>query len=154
MKLTGIMPSGNFDANRIKGKTMEKYLGFFARVLLAQLYLIVGFYAHVYQSMANPMFYPGFQQYLGSVGLPGIFAPLMILIEVAGAVMLLVGFKTRFAAYLLAAYSVFIGLFFHNDFGNSQELLACLQYLAVAGGMLAIASLPTTALSVDSLKKG
>jgi putative oxidoreductase len=132
---------------------MENYLGFIARILLAQLFLIVGFYAHIYQSMNNPMFYPGFQQYLGSVGLPGIFAPLMIFIEVLGAVLLLVGFKTRFAAYLLAGYSVFIGLFFHNDFANSQELLACLQYIAVAGGMLAIANLPPTAFSVDSLKK-
>jgi len=130
---------------------MNKYLGFVARILLAQIYLIVGLYAHVYQSMTNPVFYDSFQQYLGSVGLPGIFAPLMILIEVAGAALLLVGFKTRFAAFLLAAYSLFIALVFHHNLGNPQELLACLQYLAVAGGMLAIAHSPATALSVDSL---
>lgn len=132
---------------------MNKYLGLIARILLAQVYLIVGLYAHVYQSMSNPMFYTGFQQYLGSVGLPGIFAPLMILIEVAGAVLLLIGFKTHFAAYLLAGYSVFIALVFHNDLGNPQELLACLQYLAVAGGMLAIASNPATPCSLDNLIK-
>ncbi|HYD33914.1 MAG TPA: DoxX family protein, partial [Methylophilaceae bacterium] len=130
---------------------MNKYLGLVARVLLAQVYLIVGLYAHVYQSMSNPVFYSGFQQYLGSVGLPGIFAPLMILIEVLGAVLLFVGYKTRFAAFLLAAYSVFIALVFHNDFGNPQELLACLQYIAVAGGMLAIANNPITACSLDNL---
>ena len=99
------------------------------------------------------MFYTGFQQYLGSVGLPGIFAPLMILIEVAGAVLLLIGFKTHFAAYLLAGYSVFNALVFHIDLGNPQELLACLQYLAVAGGMLAIASNPVTPCSLDNLIK-
>lgn len=132
---------------------MNKYLGLVARLLLAQVYLIVGLYAHVYQSMTNPMFYSGFQQYLGSVGLPGIFAPLMILVEVVGAILLFVGFKTRFAAFLLAGYSIFIALVFHNDLGNPQELLACLQYLAVAGGMLAIANNPVTALSLDNLRK-
>lgn len=132
---------------------MNKYLGLIARILLAQVYLIVGLYAHVYQGMSNPMFYPSFQQYLGSVGLPGIFAPLMILIEVVGAVLLLIGFNTRFAAFLLAGYSVFIALMFHNNLGHPQELLACLQYLAVAGGMLAIASMPATACSLDNLKK-
>ena len=132
---------------------MNKYLGLIARILLAQVYLIVGLYAHVYQSMSNPMFYSGFQQYLGSVGLPGIFAPLMILVEITGAVLLFIGFKTRFAAFLLAGYSVFIALVFHNDLGNPQELLACLQYLAVAGGMLAMANNPVTAWSLDNLGK-
>ena len=147
------MPVVIVTLNWIKVKLMNKYLGLIARILLAQVYLIVGLYAHVYQSMSNPMFYTGFQQYLGSVGLPGIFAPLMILVEIVGAVLLLIGFKTRFAAFLLAGYSVFIALVFHNELGNPQELLACRQYLAVAGGMLAIASNPVTSCSLDNLIK-
>jgi putative oxidoreductase len=132
---------------------MDKYLGVAARILLALVYLVVGLYSHVYQSMTNPLFYDGFQQYLGTVGLPGVFAPLMILIEVVGAVMLLLGYKTRFAALLLAAYSVFIALVFHHNLVNPQEMLAFLQYLAVAGGLLAIAANPVTACSLDRLKK-
>lgn len=132
---------------------MNTFLNAAARILLAQVYLIVGIYAHVYQSISNPLFYSGFQQYLGSVGLPGVFAPLMILVEIVGAVMLLVGFKTRFAALLLAAYSIFIALLFHHNFANPQDLLACLQYLAVAGGMLALAASPVSALSIDGMKK-
>lgn len=132
---------------------MNKYLGVVARILLAQVYLIVGLYSHVYQSMSNPLFYDGFQQYLGSVGLPGIFAPLMILIEVLGAVLLLLGYKTRFAALLLAGYSLFVALVFHHNLANPQELLACLQYLAVAGGLLMLANSPQTACSLDNLKK-
>lgn len=132
---------------------MNKYLGVVARILLAQVYLIVGLYSHVYQSMTNPLFYDGFQQYLGSVGLPGIFAPLMILIEVLGAVMLLLGYKTRFAALLLAGYSLFIALVFHHNLANPQEMLACLQYLAVAGGLLMLANSPQTACSLDNLKR-
>ena len=132
---------------------MNTFLNVAARILLAQVYLIVGCYAHVYQSLNNPVFYQNFQQYLGSFGLPGIFAPLMILIEIVGAVLLLIGFKTRFAAWMLALYSIFIALMFHNNFANPQELLSCLQYLAVAGGMLAIAANPASAWSIDGLKK-
>ena len=132
---------------------MNTFLNVAARILLAQVYLIVGLYAHVYQSLNNPVFYQNFQQYLGSFGLPGIFAPLMILIEIVGAVLLLIGFKTRFAAWMLALYSIFIALMFHNNFANPQELLSCLQYLAVAGGMLAIAANPASAWSIDGLKK-
>lgn len=132
---------------------MNKYLGVVARILLAQVYLIVGLYSHVYQSMSNPLFYDGFQQYLGSVGLPGIFAPLMILVEVLGAMLLLLGYKTRFAALLLAGYSLFVALVFHHNLANPQELLACLQYLAVAGGLLMLANSPQTACSLDNLKK-
>ena len=132
---------------------MNTFLNVAARILLAQVYLIVGLYAHVYPSLNNPVFYQNFQQYLGSFGLPGIFAPLMILIEIVGAVLLLIGFKTRFAAWMLALYSIFIALMFHNNFANPQELLSCLQYLAVAGGMLAIAANPVSAWSIDGLKK-
>ena len=132
---------------------MNTFLNVAARILLAQVYLIVGLYAHVYQSLNNPVFYQNFQQYLGSFGLPGIFAPLMILIEIVGAVLLLIGFKTRLAAWMLALYSIFIALMFHNNFANPQELLSCLQYLAVAGGMLAIAANPVSAWSIDGLKK-
>lgn len=132
---------------------MNKYLGVVARILLAQVYLIVGLYSHVYQSMSNPLFYDGFQQYLGSVGLPGIFAPLMILIEVLGGTLLFLGYKTRFAALLLVGYSLFIAVVFHRNLANPQEMLACLQYLAVAGGLLTLAINPQTACSLDNLKK-
>lgn len=132
---------------------MNKYLGVVARILLAQVYLIVGLYSHVYQSMSNPLFYDGFQQYLGSVGLPGIFAPLMILIEVLGGALLFLGYKTRFAAVLLVGYSLFIAVVFHRNLANPQEMLACLQYLAVAGGLLTLAINPQTACSLDNLKK-
>ena len=132
---------------------MNKYLGFIARILLAQVYLIVGFYAHIYQSITNPSFYDNFQIYLGIFGLPGIFAPLMILVEITGSVLLLLGWKTRLSALLLAGYSLFIALVFHHNLANPQEMLSCLQYLAVTGGLLMVASNSPTAYSLDNLKK-
>jgi len=133
--------------------SMNKVIAVAARVLLAQVYLIVGLQSHVYKSITDPMFYQGFQQYLSMNGLPGVFAPLMILVEIVGAGMLLLGWKTRMAAYVLAGYSLFIAAVFHRNFANPAEVLACLQYLAVAGGMLAIAVQGPGSCSLDNLGK-
>ena len=132
---------------------MNKYLGFIARILLAQVYLIVGFYSHIYQSITNPNFYDNFQIYLGVFGLPGIFAPLMILVEITGSVLLLLGWKTRLSALLLAGYSLFIALVFHHNLANPQEMLSFLQYLAVTGGLLLVAGNSPGAYTLDNLNK-
>ena len=132
---------------------MNKITAVAARVLLAQVYLVVGLQSHVYRSLTDPMFYDNFQQYLGMNGLPGLFAPLMIIIEVAGAAMLLLGWKTRMAAYVLAGYSLFVAVVFHHNLGNPVETLAFLQYLAITGGMLAIAAHGPGPCSLDNLGK-
>lgn len=122
---------------------MQRYLSTLARVLLAQVFLIqmivliVGFFS-------SP---DGYEQYrigLGGLGLPGIFAPLIILIQVVGGLSLLLGFKTKFFALLMAIYAVIISLLLH---------LPVLQYLAIAGGLLMLYLNPITAFSIDGLKK-
>lgn len=132
---------------------MNKITAVAARVLLAQVYLVVGLQSHVYRSLTDPMFYDNFQQYLGMNGLPGLFAPLMIVTEIAGAAMLLLGWKTSMAAYVLAGYSLFVAVVFHHNFGNPVEALAFLQYLAITGGMLAIAAHGPGPCSLDNLGK-
>jgi putative oxidoreductase len=61
---------------------------------------------------------------------------------------LLLGYKTRTAAYVMAAYAVFVA--FALKF---QEPIVFMQYLAIAGGMLALAGSAPTACSLDNLKK-
>ena len=122
---------------------MQRYLPTLARILLAQVFLlqivmlIVGFFS-------NPDGYQQYQAGLGSLGLPGIFAPLIILIQLVGGLALLVGFKTNFFALFMAIYAVVISFLLH---------LPVLQYLAIAGGLLMLYLNSTTALSVDNLKK-
>lgn len=126
---------------------MQKYLPVIARLLLAQIFLL----ATVFQVMtitSHPDGYTAYQMYLGQFGLPGIFAPLTILIQFLGGLALLLGFKTRTAAYLLAGYAVFVALFL-----KIAEPIIFMQYLAIAGGMLALAVIAPTACSLDNLKK-
>jgi putative oxidoreductase len=71
----------------------------------------------------------------------------MILIEIGAGTALLLGWKARGAAWLLAAYSVFIGLALHRADG------LLLQNLAIAGGMLMIAVYGPGPFSLDNRKK-
>lgn len=132
---------------------MEKISLVAARVLLAQIYLVIGLYRHIYLNTTIPGGYEQFQMSLGQFGLPGVFAPLMILVEVIAGAMLLLGWKTRIAANTLAGYSLFIALVFYRDFGNPLVFVTFLQYLAVAGGMLLLAAREPGPCSLDNLKK-
>ncbi len=122
---------------------MQKYLATVARVLLAQIFLlqvialIVGF-------MSNPTGYQEYQAGLGSLGLPGIFAPLIIFMNLVGGLALLLGYKTKAFSLIMAIYIVILSFILR---------LPVLQYLAIAGGLLLLYVNPITACSIDNLKK-
>ena len=122
---------------------MQRYLTALARILLAQVFLlqvtmlIIGFFS-------TPDGYQQYQMSLGSLGLPGIFAPLIILIQLVGGLALFLGYKTKFFALFMAIYAVIISFLLH---------LPVLQYLAIAGGLLMLYLNPVTACSLDNMKK-
>jgi putative oxidoreductase len=125
---------------------MQKFLAVLARLLLAQIFLV----AIIIQLMIitkTPNGYDDFLAYLAHFGLPGIFAPLMVLIQLVGGISLLLGFKTRLAAYVLAGYAVFVAFAL-----KLNEPIVFMQYLAIAGGMLMLAVSAPTACSLDNLK--
>jgi putative oxidoreductase len=126
---------------------MNKYIPVAARLLLAQIFVV----ATVIQLMlftSNPEGYEGFRMYLGAHGLPGIFAPLIILVQLAGGLALLLGFKTRTFAFVMAGYSLFVAFALRLN-----EPVIFMQYLAIAGGLLALAAIAPTACSLDNLLK-
>jgi putative oxidoreductase len=126
---------------------MNRFIPVVARLLLAQIFL-VAIVIQLMLIMNDPNGYENYRIYLGQYGLPGIFAPLMILVQLLGGAALLLGYKTRVAAFVLAGYAVFVA--FALKF---NEPIAFMQYLAIAGGMLALATIAPTACSLDNLKK-
>ncbi len=126
---------------------MEKSLSFISRVFLASIFLGLVIIRLVI-IFNNPDGYLQYQQLLGSFGLPGIFAPLLILIQLVGGASLLVGFKTRFFAYVLAVLAFSLALVL----GRFQPEVLFL-YLGITGGLIALALHPVTPYSIDHLKK-
>jgi putative oxidoreductase len=125
---------------------MDKLIAVAARILLALPFLIVGT-NKVLLTAQHPGFYDQFLAQLGSMGLPPILAPVMILVEVIGGLALLTGFKTRAAAWTLAVYSVVLGLLLHWSDG------LWIQNFAIAGGLLAIIAAGISPYSLDSRKQ-
>lgn len=114
-----------------------------ARILLASVFLGLVL-LKISAITSTPDGYLQYQMTLGQFGLPGIFAPLLILIQLVGGLALLVGFKTALFARILAALALFFAIILSQA---SYDLL--FVYLGIAGGMLLLSVYPSTPLSVD-----
>lgn len=121
---------------------MNKYLAVLGRVLLGQIFLVQIIFL-INSFMSNPAGYEQYQSGLATQGLPGVFAPLIILTQILGGLALVLGYKTRVAAIVMSVYVVFLTFF----------LVPPLQYLAIVGGLLVLAANPVMAYSLDNLKK-
>ena len=76
--------------------------------------------------------------YMESKGVPGMLLPVVILLEIVGAIAIIVGWKARFFALGLAGFCILAALFFHMDFSNQIQTIMFMKNLAIAGGFLMI----------------
>jgi putative oxidoreductase len=114
-----------------------------ARVLLAALFLVSG---------VEKVFAPAMiQGYIASAGLPlpSLVYVITIVIEVGAGALLLVGFRTRLMAGVLAAFTVAAALIFHRALGDPNQFVHFLKNLAIAGGLLHVAAVGAGAFSLD-----
>jgi putative oxidoreductase len=82
-------------------------------------------------------------------GLPGILLAPTILFEVGAGLALLVGFKTRYVALLLAGFAIVSAVIFHSDFGDQIQQILFLKNVSIAGGFLLLAKIGAPGFSVD-----
>ena len=100
----------------------------------------------------------GTTAYFSSLGLPAptLIAWLTCLFELAAGVLVVIGFGTRAAALLLAAFSVAAGFIGHYGQGGEDATLALMHSqalmkdIAIGGGFLALAVAGAGAWSVDA----
>jgi putative oxidoreductase len=97
------------------------------RMLISALFLIAG--------LGKISGYAGTQAYMASMGVPGALLPLVIALEVLGAVAIIVGYRTRLVAAGLAVFSVASGVLFHGS-GDQMQQVMLMKNLAIAGGFL------------------
>lgn len=120
-----------------------------ARTLLALMFVLAGF------SKLGGL--DGTAAYIASKGMPMpmVLAAGAALLEVLGGVALAVGYRTRLAAALLAAFTVLATLIFHAfwsmpaDQAAMQQLMF-MKNLSVIGGLLMVVGLGAGGCSIDS----
>jgi len=120
---------------------MEKYINLLGRVLLAHIFLLAG--------INKISGYAGTQGYMEAMGVPGMLLPLVILLEIGGALALIIGWQTKWAAYALAVFTVVAALIFHNDFSNQLQTIMFMKNLSMTGGLLILAVHGAGAFSLD-----
>ena len=86
-------------------------------------------------------------------GVPEIlFFPSLIL-EILFPILLIIGYKTRISASIMALFTLAVAIIFHTDFQNQIELIFVLKDIAIAGGFLIIASNEPKICSIDYMLK-
>lgn len=99
------------------------------RILLALMFVMGG-----YSKIGG---YAGTQAYMAAQGVPGILLPAVILLELVGGLMIVVGFKTRLVVLALFGFTIIATILFHSAPDRMQQLLF-MKNLAVAGGFLVL----------------
>ena len=163
MKLYGLQTTqeqGIIRFNKFKGMIMNQYMGLIARVFLSSLYFISMLFILDF-IVSTPQGYEAYQVSLMSKGLPGIFAPLSILIQIIFGAFLIAGFKIKLSSYIFAIYSLIWAITYFLFMGNlpaevspsvyQDLILKGLQYLSLFGGFLYMAVHPEMPYSLDSL---
>ena len=123
---------------------MQKYQTAVARILLALVFLGLVL-LRLSAIMTTPDGYLQYQVTLGQFGLPTIFAPILILVQLIAGLCLLFGFKTKLFARTLAGLALFLALVLGSKIPEVFFL-----YIGIAGGMLLLSNYPQTACSLDN----
>lgn len=99
----------------------------------------------------------GIVAYIRSAGLPfpALGACIAIAVEVVGSLALLVGFKTRIAAAVMALFTVAAAAFFHKFWAVSGdeamvEHIMFFKDLSIAGGLALLVAFGAGGWSIDS----
>jgi putative oxidoreductase len=92
----------------------------------------------------------GTMGYMQSMGVPAILLWPTIALEVLGGLAVAVGFKTRYAAFALAGFSILAAIIFHRNFGDQMQMIMFLKNIGLTGGLLLLATSGKTAFSLDN----
>jgi len=123
-------------------------LALIGRILVAYLFIPAGF--------GKLMGFSGTVGYITSAGLPlpEVAAVVAIIIELGLGIALLLGFKTRWTAIVMAIFTIVTALFFHK-YWSAPEAMKMMQQInfnknmAIAGGLLAFAAFGAGRFSID-----
>jgi putative oxidoreductase len=121
--------------------TRDNLADLVGRILIASLFLIAG--------VGKLSGYAGTQGYMQSMGVPGALLPLVIALEIGGALAIIVGLRTRTVAALLAVFSIAAGVIFHAGADQMQQIML-LKNVAIAGGFLLLVARGAGEWSLDA----
>lgn len=140
--------TASMSSSGVTTTSLQDTLALVGRIMIAYLFIPAGF--------GKLMGFAGTVGYINSVGLPlpQVGAVIAIVVELGLGIALLLGYKTRIVAIVMALFTVAAALFFHKYWSapDAMKMMQTINFnknIAIAGGLLAIAGFGAGRLSID-----
>ena len=115
------------------------------RIFLSALFLFNG--------IAKIFYYEGTIEYMENFSVPGYLITPAIIIEILFPTLLIIGYKTRLSAIVLASFTILLAVIFHTDFSNQMQLTQFLKNFAISGGFIIVFTYGPGKFSLDYFLK-
>jgi len=122
--------------------SFQPYLSLLGRILLSLTFIMSG--------VGKFGAYAATQGYMEAFGVPGMLLPLVVILEVVAGIAVLLGWKTRLFAFLLAGFTIIAAVLFHNNFADQTQMIMFMKNLSIAGALLFITANGAGAMSLDN----
>ena len=100
------------------------------RIFLSTLFLIEG---------TNKIFnYEETIQYMENFGVPGYLAIPAIILEILFPLLLIIGYQTKIAAFVMTIFTITVATIFHTNFDDQMQFITFFKDIAIAGGFIII----------------
>ena len=111
------------------------------RILLSALFLIEG--------IGKISMQENVIMYMEDYGVPRILFIPAVVLEILFPLLLIVGYKTKWAASVMALFTFTVAIIFHTDFSEGMQMIFFLKDLAIAGGFMIILVYGPGKISLD-----
>ena len=115
------------------------------RISLAALFLIEGIGKLFMQEQVIT--------YMEDYGVPGMLFIPAVVVEILFPLFLIIGYKTRLTALVMALFTFTVAIIFHTDFTEGRQMVFFLKDLAIAGGFMIIFAYGPNRISLDYFLK-
>ena len=110
---------------------MISYMQLFSpvgRLLIANIFLIDG--------INKISYYEGVAEWMFLKGVPEYLLPLVILLEIGGALAIILGWRVKLFSLLFFVFCILTAIIFHSDFTNNMDKVIFMKNMSMAGGFL------------------
>jgi len=124
---------------------MSNFMDFIGRLLISALFL--------FSAYNKVLSIDGTMGWMEGFGIPGLLLYPAIALEIILPLLIIIGYKAKLSAGLLAVFCILTAFIFHYDFTEQMQIIAFLKNIGLAGGFLFIVANGTKEWSVDREKK-
>tara|TARA_B100000686_G_scaffold279185_1_gene299658 strand:- start:571 stop:954 length:384 start_codon:yes stop_codon:yes gene_type:complete len=114
---------------------------FFGRLFLSALFLIEG--------LGKIATHEDVIIYMESYGVPEILFLPALVVEILFSLLLILGYKTKWVASVMALFTFTVAIIFHTDFSEGVQMIFFLKDIAIAGGFMIIVAYGPSKISLD-----